>query len=56
MSDDDLSFDPEALPRVAMADPNLPGRLELGAGSILLAVADLAWLRGALYATLHSPP
>lgn len=41
MSDDDQSFDFDALPKVPNADPNLPGSLELGVFSMSLNVADL---------------
>ena len=41
MSDSDGVFDPDALPKVAAADPTLPGTLELGVFSLSLSVADL---------------
>lgn len=43
MSEDaaDGGFDPDAMPVVAVADPSLPGTLELGVFSLSLSVADL---------------
>ncbi len=42
MTEADHDFDPSTMPRIAHADPSLPGTLELGVFSLSLTVADLA--------------